>query len=112
LIKSLQKASSEAATTPIESSTPTAAATVASSLTSFKPAAEAAEMVPNNQSGLSTATSAKPRPPDNYKNNILKAKSQDENKKVGGNAMFAYLPQSTEEKSRYATKLFVLKIWE
>ena len=57
-------------------------------------------MIPNNQSGLQSS-SVKPLPPDNYKNNILKAKSQDENKKVGGNAMLSFSnPSSNEEKSR------------
>lgn len=75
LIKSLQKVST-ATPTPVA----VAAATTVTST-----------MIPNNQSGLASTTSAKqPLPLDNYKNNILKAKSQDENKKVGGNAMLSF----------------------
>lgn len=57
------------------------------------------DMIPNNQS----AASASKLPLDNYKNNILKAKSQDENKKVGGNAMLSFSTPTTltpEDKSR------------
>jgi hypothetical protein len=85
LIKSLQKVStSAAASTASTAST----ATVLTTSSSF---------IPNNQSAAaSAATSAKPLPLDTYKNNILKAKSQDENKKVGGNAMLSF---STEAAS-------------
>ena len=59
-------------------------------------------MIPNNHVA-STASPAK-MPLDNYKNNILKAKSQDENKKVGGNAMLSFSTSTstpvTDEKSR------------
>merc|ERR1719266_892751 len=55
--------------------------------------------IPNNQSGLaSTSLAERHLPLDNYKNNILKAKSQDENKKVGGQAMLSFpavLPTSS-----------------
>lgn len=72
LIKSLQKVS-----------TASASASTTTTVTST--------MIPNNQSGLASTSSAKqPLPLDNYKNNILKAKSQDENKKVGGNAMLSF----------------------
>jgi hypothetical protein len=71
--------------------------------------------IPNNQSGLaSTSLAERHLPLDNYKNNILKAKSQDENKKVGGQAMLSFpavLPTtisssatvsaSIDDKSRY-----------
>ena len=50
-------------------------------------------MIPNN-TVASTASPAK-MPLDNYKNNILKAKSQDENKKVGGNAMLSFATSSS-----------------
>ena len=94
LIKSLQKTS-----TPIKTD---GAPAITSS--SFKPSSPPENcpqvMIPNNQSGLQSS-SVKPLPPDNYKNNILKAKSQDENKKVGGNAMLSFSnPSSNEEKSR------------
>jgi len=59
------------------------------------------ETIPNNHVA-STASPAK-MPLDNYKNNILKAKSQDENKKVGGNAMLSFSTSTstpvTDEKS-------------
>ena len=90
MIKSLQKTS-----TPIKTD---GAPAITSS--SFKPSSPPEVMIPNNQSGLQSS-SVKPLPPDNYKNNILKAKSQDENKKVGGNAMLSFSnPSSNEEKSR------------
>ena len=59
-------------------------------------------MIPNNQSGMANSSSVKPLPPSEMKNNILKAKSQDENKKVGGNAMLSFSNSSSskEEKSR------------
>ena len=100
LIKSLQKTS-----TPVKAGEGGA--------TSFKPPTSGTSpevMIPNNQSGLATSSSVKPLPPDNYKNNILKAKSQDENKKVGGNAMLSFSnPSSHEEKSRleFLGKIFV-----
>ena len=103
LIKSLQKTS-----TPVKSGEGGAA-----SASSFKPPTSGTSpevMIPNNQSGLATSTSVKPLPPDNYKNNILKAKSQDENKKVGGNAMLSFSNSSShEEKSRleFLGKFFV-----
>ena len=92
LIKSLQKQ-------PITTSTAT------STVTSFNPQSSVieSEMIPNN-TVASTASPAK-MPLDNYKNNILKAKSQDENKKVGGNAMLSFATSSSAavtdtEKSR------------
>jgi hypothetical protein len=71
--------------------------------------------IPNNQSGLaSTSLAERHLPLDNYKNNILKAKSQDENKKVGGQAMLSFpavlsttisssatVSASIDDKSRY-----------
>ena len=102
LIKSLQKVSTSEATAK--------AAAAASATTSFMPgnatAASAttseSEMIPNN-TVAATASPAK-MPLDNYKNNILKAKSQDENKKVGGNAMLSFSTATsttvTDEKSR------------
>lgn len=112
LIKSLQKVSSATPTTLSKSSSSSSSsAAVSSTSSSFKPqplpsggAAEAAAMVnhmqiPNNQSGLaSTSLAERHLPLDNYKNNILKAKSQDENKKVGGQAMLSFpavLPTSS-----------------
>lgn len=102
LIKSLQKVSSATPTTGSSSSSTSAAV---SSISSFKPSSQqllagnsnsATEtMIPNNQSGLASTSLAKPLPLDNYKNNILKAKSQDENKKVGGNAMLSFPSTST-----------------
>lgn len=95
LIKSLQKVSTASAST------------TTSTVTSFMPQAAAtvvteSEMIPNNHVA-STASPAK-MPLDNYKNNILKAKSQDENKKVGGNAMLSFSTSTstpvTDEKSR------------
>ena len=103
LIKSLQKTS-----TPVKSGEGGVA-----SASSFKPPTSGTSpevMIPNNQSGLATSSSVKPLPPDNYKNNILKAKSQDENKKVGGNAMLSFSNSSShEEKSRleFLGKFFV-----
>ena len=67
-------------------------------------------MIPNNQSGMANSSSVKPLPPSEMKNNILKAKSQDENKKVGGNAMLSFSNSSShEEKSRleFLGKFFV-----
>ena len=75
--------------------------------------------IPNNQSGLaSTSLAERHLPLDNYKNNILKAKSQDENKKVGGQAMLSFpavLPTSSssavasiDDKSRYDCLYFSL----
>ena len=77
--------------------------------------------IPNNQSGLaSTSLAERHLPLDNYKNNILKAKSQDENKKVGGQAMLSFpavLPTSSsaavasiDDKSRYDCLYFSLSI--
>ena len=37
-------------------------------------------MIPNNQSSVSTSGARAQIPPDTYKNNILKAKTYDENK--------------------------------
>ena len=92
LIKSLQKAS-----------------TAEPSPTSTSTSLDQPDMVPNNQSGLAiSGASAKPLPLDNYKNNILKAKSNDENKKVGGNAMPNYSTSSfSDEKSRYILTFFL-----
>ena len=94
LIKSLQKVSAATPTTspPTISSSSAAAASTAASISSFKSpsSSETPVMIPNNQSGLASTSTAKPLPLDNYKNNILKAKSQDENKKVGGNAMLSF----------------------
>ncbi len=89
LIKSLQKAST---------AEPSATST----------SLDQPDMVPNNQSGLAiSGASAKPLPLDNYKNNILKAKSNDENKKVGGNAMPNYSTSTfSDEKSRYILTFF------
>ena len=77
--------------------------------------------IPNNQSGLaSTSLAERHLPLDNYKNNILKAKSQDENKKVGGQAMLSFpavLPTSSsaavasiDDKSRYDCLYFSLSM--
>ena len=98
LIKSLQKgdvnqtlaASSATATNPgslstFKTTTSSAAATVASHLLMNGDAAPA-EMIPNNQASASNNSSgaggrSAPLPlPENYKNNILKAKTFDENK--------------------------------
>ena len=81
LIKSLQKVS-------VASTSAASSVSTVTSATSFKPSTTNSE-IPNNQSGLASTTSTK-LPLDNYKNNILKAKSQDENKKVGGNAMLSF----------------------
>ena len=91
LIKSLQKVSSATPTTLTSGSSSSSTSAAVSSISSFKPSSSqqiltnpsSENMIPNNQSGLASTSLAKPLPLDNYKNNILKAKSQDENKKVG-----------------------------
>ena len=108
LIKSLQKVSSATPTTLTSGSSSSSTSAAVSSNSSFKPSSSqqllagnsnpspaAEDMIPNNQSGLASASLAKHLPLDNYKNNILKAKSQDENKKVGGNAMLSFPTTST-----------------
>ena len=104
LIKSLQKVSSATPTTLTSGSSSSSTSAAVSSISSFKPSSSSQQilagnsnnpssaetMIPNNQSGLASTSLAKPLPLDNYKNNILKAKSQDENKKVGGNAMLSF----------------------
>lgn len=59
--------------------------------------------MPNNQNILASTPTSKPLPLDNYKNNILKAKARDENKKVGGNAMLSFSSSGTGPASTAAS---------
>ena len=102
LIKSLQKVSTSEATAKAATATSTTTSFMPGNATAASATTSESEMIPNN-TVASTASPAK-MPLDNYKNNILKAKSQDENKKVGGNAMLSFSTATsttvTDEKSR------------
>ena len=91
LIKSLQKVTTTSHVTSGVTSSTTSSAFNSSAVVA---SAVATADIPNNQLSAAGSTGVKtPLPLDNYKNNILKAKAQDENKKVAGNAMLSFSTQ-------------------
>ena len=62
-------------------------------------------MIPNNQSSVSTSGARAQIPPDTYKNNILKAKTYDENKIATTASVSSGVSSANERMQRWVAHL-------